>query len=209
VIHPTYHVPTLYFTACHVDGTPLTLDEVMMMLQHTFQQYQQYHFQSSLWKDDEANNNTVANYDSGDEYLHMNEQESNYYDNTEEVELLHFNEFISYEEHPITGNPCYCIHPCHTTERMQYILSSASIVGTASSGVMMEEEEEEKQHDQCCCTNVNATTTTATTSVPLLSWMSMILPIVGCCLSSYTYEQLVISVLEEKQKMQQQYILTT
>ena len=201
VYHPTYHVPTLYFTACHLDGTVLTIEDVM----HTLQQYQRYqHFQSSI--DDEANND-----DSGNElHNNMDERGSNdhdegdvkYYHETTTEDELHLDEFISHEEHPITGMPCYCIHPCRTTDRMQYISSSASIAGTttSSSSVMEDEEEEEQHHDP----NVNATAAAATSVPLLLSWMSMILPIVGCCLSSYTYQQLVVSVIDEKQKMQQQ-----
>ena len=203
VYHPTYHVPTLYFTACHLDGTVLTFEEVM----HTLQQYQHYQqYQSSI--DDEANN-----IDDGGNELHnnnMDERGSNDHDEedvkyyyhettTTEVEIHYSDEFISHEEHPITGMPCYCIHPCRTTDRMQFISSSSSSIAgttTTTSSVM---EDDEEHHDP----NVNATTTAA--SVPLLlSWMSMILPIVGCCLSSYTYRQLVVSVIDEKQKILQQ-----
>lgn len=62
-------------------------------------------------------------------------------------------DFISQEEHPITGKPSFFLHPCQTASKMELILH---------------------QPKHYC---------------PLLSWMSMILPSVGCTISPYVYHE--------------------
>eukprot|EP00521_Asterionellopsis_glacialis_P017665 CAMPEP_0195296006 /NCGR_PEP_ID=MMETSP0707-20130614/18587_1 /TAXON_ID=33640 /ORGANISM="Asterionellopsis glacialis, Strain CCMP134" /LENGTH=243 /DNA_ID=CAMNT_0040357377 /DNA_START=23 /DNA_END=751 /DNA_ORIENTATION=+ len=64
-------------------------------------------------------------------------------------------DFVSSEEHPITGIPSFFLHPCQTSERLELLLHS----GKAAS-------EQGK-----------------TSSPFLLSWMSMIFPAVGIYMS--------------------------
>ncbi len=62
-------------------------------------------------------------------------------------------DFVSQEEHPMTGKPSFFLHPCQTATKMEMILH---------------------QPKHYC---------------PLLSWMSMILPSVGCTISPYVYHE--------------------
>mmetsp|Transcript_20907 Transcript_20907/g.29949 ORF Transcript_20907/g.29949 Transcript_20907/m.29949 type:complete len:242 (-) Transcript_20907:340-1065(-) len=62
-------------------------------------------------------------------------------------------DFVSQEEHPMTGKPSFFLHPCQTAAKMELLLH---------------------QPKHYC---------------PLLSWMSMILPSVGCTISPYVYHE--------------------
>lgn len=66
-------------------------------------------------------------------------------------------DFVSQEEHPMTGKPSYFLHPCRTAERMEVMLQLQSRGVDGSDG---------KNENNGGC--------------PLLSWMSMVLPVVGC-----------------------------
>ena len=63
-------------------------------------------------------------------------------------------DFISQEEHPMTGSPSFFLHPCQTVAKMELLLL-------------------QEQHNLC----------------PLLSWMSMILPSVGCSINAVVYHE--------------------
>ncbi len=62
-------------------------------------------------------------------------------------------DFISQEEHPMTGSPSFFLHPCQTVAKMELLLL--------------------QEHNLC----------------PLLSWMSMILPSVGCSINPIVYNE--------------------
>mmetsp|Transcript_30078 Transcript_30078/g.45259 ORF Transcript_30078/g.45259 Transcript_30078/m.45259 type:complete len:258 (+) Transcript_30078:45-818(+) len=62
-------------------------------------------------------------------------------------------DFVSQEEHPMTGKPSFFLHPCQTAAKMELLLH---------------------QPKHIC---------------PLLSWMSMILPSVGCTISPSVYHE--------------------
>ena len=62
-------------------------------------------------------------------------------------------DFISHDEHPVTGAPSYFLHPCQTSNRLKQLLKEEKL------------------------------------KLPLLSWLSMILPAVGFKLSSNTFRQ--------------------
>ena len=66
-------------------------------------------------------------------------------------------EFVSQEEHPVTGTPAYFLHPCRTADRMGELIKLR--------------HEVDEVGDSC----------------PLLSWMSMVLPAVGCKVSSLVF----------------------
>ena len=73
-------------------------------------------------------------------------------------------DFVSQEEHPVTGKPSFFLHPCQTAAKMELLLHQP------------------KHH------------------CPLLSWMSMILPSVGCAISPYIYNKVqkkMLSMTEE------------
>jgi hypothetical protein len=63
-------------------------------------------------------------------------------------------DFISQEEHPMTGSPSFFLHQCQTVAKMELLLL-------------------QEQHNLC----------------PLLSWMSMILPSVGCSINPIVYNE--------------------
>lgn len=91
--------------------------------------------------------------------------------NSREEELW---EFVSQEEHPMTGKPSYFLHPCRTAERME---------------IMMLVEEDESSD---ASPNLS--------SCPLLSWMSMVLPVVGCKVSPLVF----CTIGQELQTMMQE-----
>lgn len=73
-------------------------------------------------------------------------------------------DFVSQEEHPMTGKPSFFLHPCQTASKMELLLH---------------------QPKHYC---------------PLLSWMSMILPSVGCTISPFVYNEAqkkMMSMIEE------------
>lgn len=73
-------------------------------------------------------------------------------------------DFVSQEEHPMTGKPSFFLHPCQAAAKMELLLH---------------------QPKHYC---------------PLLSWMSMILPSVGCAISPYVYNEVqkkMLSMAEE------------
>ena len=67
-------------------------------------------------------------------------------------------EFISYDEHPLSGIPSLYLHPCRTSERLNMIL-----MGTSTSW-----------------------TTTPPYHI-LLSWLSIVLPAVGFCIPPFLF----------------------
>lgn len=69
-------------------------------------------------------------------------------------------DFVSQEEHPITGTPSFFLHPCQTTARMELLLNQPHC------------------QDESCMDGRDTMQ-----QFPLLSWMSMILPTVGCKIS--------------------------
>ena len=74
-------------------------------------------------------------------------------------------EFVSQEEHPITGKPSYFLHPCRTADRMELLLM---VQNNDSKNYTMKES----------------------SACPLLSWVSMILPTVGCRISPEVFCQM-------------------
>lgn len=62
-------------------------------------------------------------------------------------------DFVSQEEHPMTGKPSFFLHPCQTATKIELLL------------------QQPKHH------------------CPLLSWMSMILPSVGCTISPIHFHE--------------------
>lgn len=72
--------------------------------------------------------------------------------------------FISEAEHPVTGVPCFFLHPCHTSARL-HILSQSL--------------QDESYH------------VTQLHSILILSWLSMVLPALRFCISPIRFSDLV------------------
>lgn len=163
LLHTTWRVPTLYFSCCHSDGTPLcrreVLDTLLLLLLRRRQQRL-------------PNNNDNATSSCAEE---KNDNDTNDYDDESSWE------FISQEEHPITGKPSYFLHPCRTAERMELMMSyrhhqfHRHHTFHQQSGQQVDSEktdaEAEGDYDE------------QHRIIPLLTWMSMILPVVGCKIS--------------------------
>jgi hypothetical protein len=81
-------------------------------------------------------------------------------------------DFVSFEEHPISGIPSCFLHPCQTSARLD-LLNDRSPTST--------EKEVDKQSNSCS----------------LLSWMSMILPAVGFGIPPHMYQQLLAELTKE------------
>ena len=89
-------------------------------------------------------------------------------------------DFISQEEHPITGIPSFFLHPCQTEDRLTLVLASSAI-----------DFEVTKDH---AAVNMSANNTSTdrlylTNGSLLWTWMSMVLPSVGCPVSSHNFGQ--------------------
>lgn len=77
-------------------------------------------------------------------------------------------EFVSREEHPATGRPAFFLHPCRTAELMQGLLADRR---NGNGG----------GDDERC---------------PLLSWLSLVLPAVGCKVSSLAFRRALARMRE-------------
>jgi hypothetical protein len=73
-------------------------------------------------------------------------------------------EFISEDEHPVTGVPCFFLHPCRTRERINCLHSSSPPFVPSSDY-----------------------SASPSASLLLLSWMTMILPPIGIHISPANY----------------------
>eukprot|EP00978_Attheya_sp_CCMP212_P037858 scaffold182159_cov31-Attheya_sp.AAC.1 len=72
-------------------------------------------------------------------------------------------EFISQDEHPITGEPSFFLHPCQTSARLAKLQNNSS--------------------------NPDANDSAVVPGTLLLSWLSMILPAVRSRISSANYSR--------------------
>jgi len=95
-------------------------------------------------------------------------------------------EFVSREEHPVSGKPCYFLHPCRTAERMELMMmtmmqnNDSNDEQTAGAGAGA------GAGGRCCC--------------PLLSWMTMILPVVGCRISPEVFCRISNAIMLKKEE---------
>jgi ubiquitin-like-conjugating enzyme ATG10 len=86
-------------------------------------------------------------------------------DNTNDVEDTW--QFVSYQEHPITGEPSCFLHPCQTAQRLE----------------MLHEQQQQHGGDESFVVS------------PILSWLTMMLPAVGYGIPSRIFSQLQHSLL--------------
>jgi hypothetical protein len=94
-------------------------------------------------------------------------------------------EFVSQEEHPITGFPSFFLYPCQTSERLellQHLLVEPSISTTTTTTTTGDEGKK------------------STTTVLLWTWMSMILPVVKHPIPSTYFLQIQTQILQAKRK---------
>jgi len=160
LFHETYRVPTLYF-ACHrtSDGLFLSRREVLRILLAR----QRYYYYERTTHTDSGSSREDGDYRPGGSSPSAEERLRR----EEEEEMLW--EFVSQEEHPATGAPSYFLHPCRTAERME-------------SMQMMQSSGEENNND-----GEGGDIGNDGRDCPLLSWMSMILPVVGCKIPSEVF----------------------
>jgi Autophagocytosis associated protein, active-site domain len=85
-------------------------------------------------------------------------------------------EFLSHEEHPITGIPSFFLHPCQTMQRMETLTTTSTSTTNGSK-------------DDTTCTR-----TTDNQGLLLLSWMTMILPSVGYSIPSKVFQKLLVQL---------------
>mmetsp|Transcript_57269 Transcript_57269/g.139639 ORF Transcript_57269/g.139639 Transcript_57269/m.139639 type:complete len:492 (+) Transcript_57269:82-1557(+) len=85
-------------------------------------------------------------------------------------------EFISQEEHPITGFPSFFLHPCQSSDRMNLVLSSLLMTTSSSSSITCSNNSKNDNDDD----NDNLSDSSSPSSPSYLwTWMSMIFPAVG------------------------------
>ena len=176
VFHELWRVPTLYFQCCHIDGTPLLRQEVLKIL---------FNISSTLTSSGSLEHDSLTNKIDdpgalgGDAAEIMMTEEQTW-------------EFVSQEEHPMTGMPCYFLHPCQTAVRMELLLHSHQQQGHSNH-----ENRQQKYNWKRGNHYDHKAFTVNPRECPLLSWMSMILPVVGCKISSDSFCQ----VIETKRKL--------
>lgn len=90
-------------------------------------------------------------------------------------------EFVSQEQHPVTGIPSYFLHPCQTAERMA-LLTRIDPAFTTKTTTLVAKTEKKKPLD-------------------LWSWMSMILPAVRFAIPSKLFQ----AVVDETTQMSDSY----
>lgn len=78
-------------------------------------------------------------------------------------------DFMSEEEHPVSGQSYYYIHPCQTKNRMNLMIKSKDII-----------ENDERSH-------MPFQTSAPRDGMMLLSWLSMVLPAVGYRVSTHQF----------------------
>ncbi len=86
----------------------------------------------------------------------------------------------------MTGQPSYFLHPCRTAERMELMMSYHPYYHHHRFGQQQQQKQhvdsEKKQMEEIEI-EVEGNEDGEHCIIPLLSWMSMILPVVGCRLS--------------------------
>jgi hypothetical protein len=179
VMHATYRVPTLYFDCAHLDGTRMGRMEVLDALS-SFRRRGYGIRRRSLSQDGDDEEDGLAGTEEEEE-----EEEDAMFDDEYEPTSWSSWEFVSQEEHPISGMPSYFLHPCRTGERMESLMVTNSTLSSSS----LDEEEDEEEGDGGNCRR-STTATTTSTVVPLLSWLSMVLPVVGCAVHPDVYRRM-------------------
>jgi len=76
-------------------------------------------------------------------------------------------DFVSVTEHPATGTPCFFLHPCRTSDRLQTLLQTTTPTTRTP--------------------NTADTSTSAHSAALLWSWFSLILPSLGLSIPPRTY----------------------
>ena len=189
IYHETWRVPTLYFQCIHLDGTPLSRKQVLDILLNimaatttnaTFQSLNNHEISETI--QDDHDDAAAGDDDDGDDDNDIMTEEDLW-------------EFISQEEHPMTGVPSFFLHPCQTSMRMELLLSR-----------QRQQRQRQRQQEYIPCHDAIHHPTTEDNNnnknnthriiqqkmqdCPLLSWMSMILPVVGCKISPESFHRI-------------------
>jgi Autophagocytosis associated protein, active-site domain len=139
VYNHVWSCPVLYFTVqSYLDGTPWTRQQVIAHLRHL-----------------SGSNNPQND-------LQEQQQQQSQQSQPELYSLLQDGstwEWVSMEEHPVTGTPAYFLHPCRTPERLKILMQSTICMSTQHTGPLM-----------------------------LLAWMALILPSIGYSVDPTTYQ---------------------
>ena len=77
-------------------------------------------------------------------------------------------DFVSQDEHPVLGGPCFFLHPCQTQSRLQILF----------------------EQEQC--------QTTTNPAIPFLSWLSMVLLVVHLPMPSATFQKILQVLREKQ-----------
>ena len=134
VYSDTWSVPVLYFQVQYIDGKLLTREQVLKLLK------------KQNWNKGDGNG-----YDSGNIAVGMDLNEDKNDDDWN---------FISQEEHPVTGVPTFHFHPCQTSTRLHLIYRNCGEIVNTNPAQW------------------------------ILTWMSMILPAAGFRISTKTFASL-------------------
>jgi hypothetical protein len=76
---------------------------------------------------------------------------------------------VSHELHPVTGEPCYMLHPCHTAARMSLLLTAA---------------------ETTCCSDIISEGDSSWLNHYLSAWLNLVGGAVGLHLSPYLYAEI-------------------
>jgi Autophagocytosis associated protein, active-site domain len=170
VYSDTWQVPILYFHVqqCsrddHGSYTPCSRSMVVDILSHLHHQNLKLEEESDHHSNNTDINDNASTYSSWD--------------------------FVSSDEHPVTGLPCFFLHPCRTRERLEILLRTTNTPVTSSTEKAAKSEKDQQQQQQQQ-QQLESSSESSDPAMLLLIWMSLILPSVGHGFSARTFAKLM------------------
>jgi Autophagocytosis associated protein, active-site domain len=192
VYSDTWQVPVLYFhvqyQCSHDDDndsdttttTPCSRSMVVEMLSRV-------HHQNIQMEQDDDNEDNANNI--------VNNRDNN-------VSCFSSWDFVSSDEHPVTGLPCFFLHPCRTRDRVEILLNTipstttttTTTTKTPSTSLTNDAEKSDKQQQQQH--ESVPSSESSDLAMLLLIWMSLILPSVGHGFSAKTFARVMAKLKE-------------
>mmetsp|Transcript_14511 Transcript_14511/g.16881 ORF Transcript_14511/g.16881 Transcript_14511/m.16881 type:complete len:196 (+) Transcript_14511:2-589(+) len=162
-----WSVPVLYFQVQFSDGQMLSRKQVLKVLKEiqTNRDYLHEREDGNCDSDDKSDNNN----DDDDESTW---------------------DFISQEEHPITGIPTFFFHPCQTSARLYLVLDGSSAQNHNNYTGSSKRNEDMNDKNEISSTRVRGpgiVTQECHSGHILFTWLSMILPTAGFRISPKLY----------------------
>jgi len=97
-------------------------------------------------------------------------------------------EFVSQEEHPVTGIPAFFLHPCRTKERFDRLYEVRATLGNDYDRSVVESGDDDKKEEEGVGDD-DVNDDDNEDGMCLLLWMSLVLPSVGHAIPSRVFQQ--------------------